>query len=153
MIATDLRSADGHRIPCDEQTIPVPSTEACTRTGHNFVEIVGPTIVELHAAGAGGTVVASTGAGVAVTGVGVTGEVVTGAGVVTGGVVPTIVVVSPAVAPVLVPMGGAAPKSIPVLGRSRAANKIPLAPTNVSAGNTRRENVSLFIIYHQTCSE
>ena len=42
--------------------------------------------------------------------------------------------------------GGPLPRSIPVLGRSKAANKNPLAPINVKVGKTRRENVSLLMI-------
>ena len=124
--------------------------------------MVGPTIVELQAAGAAGTVVSTTGAavaGAAVAGV-VTcpGAAVTGTTVVvamgaTVGEEPTIVVATPGNTPAAVPIGGAAPRSIPVLGRSSAANNAPLAPIKVSAGNTRREKVSLFMIYHQTCSE
>ena len=83
----------------------------------------------------------------------VAGTAVVVAAVATVGAEPTIVVVAAADTEASVPIGGAAPRSIPVLGRSSAASKTPLAPINVNAGNTRRERVSLFMIYHQTCSE
>ena len=112
-----------------------------------FVEIVGPTIVAPQTAGDGGTVVCTGGGAVAVA---LDGGAATPA--LDGGTVTTITgVVVAGEASVF--SGGPLPRSIPVLGRSKAANKNPLAPINVKVGKTRRENVSLLIDYHHTCSE
>ncbi len=107
-------------------------------------------------AGDGGTVVCTGGGAVAVA---LDGGAVTPAldgGAVTpvfvGGTVTTITGVV-VVGEASVFSGGPLPRSIPVLGRSKAANKNPLAPINVKVGKTRRENVSLLIDYHHTCSE
>ena len=107
-------------------------------------------------AGDGGTVVCTGGGAVAVAldGGAVTPALDGGAvaPVLVGGTVTTITGVAVA-GEASVFRGGPLPRSIPVLGRSKAANKNPLAPINVKVGKTRRENVSLLIGYHHTCSE
>ncbi len=136
-------------MPCEEHTVPWPSTEALTCTGPYFVEIVGPTIAAPQTAGDGGTVVCTGGGAVTVAldGGAVAPVLVGGAAApaLVGGAV-TTATSAVFIGEASVFSGGALPRSIPVLGRSKAANKNPLAPINVKVGKTRRENVSLLMV-------